>query len=130
MGSVPLLFLMHRTRSFRGLRLTKGALMSDNAGSDEQVRHNDEAGGAASPPANSGSACSPEEQALLDRLRQVPLETRLQVSMDMIGRMCAERRPPRMCIPVQWDDEDQYITETLQDALDKIVRLQDELSHS
>jgi hypothetical protein len=42
---------------------------------------------------------------------------RLDKCHEMIGKMCKEVRPPRMTIPVQWDDEDFFISVTLQYAI-------------
>ena len=50
------------------------------------------------------------------RVRQTPLSERLDECRTRIGKMCSEGRPPRMCIPVQWDDDDFYISTTLADA--------------
>jgi hypothetical protein len=44
------------------------------------------------------------EQALIERIRE---------SRKMIGRMCSERRPPKMSIPMQDSDEDKFICDTL-----------------
>ncbi len=38
--------------------------------------------------------------------------------------MCSEGRPPRMTIPVQYDDDDFYISTTLSDAHATIADLQ------
>jgi hypothetical protein len=56
------------------------------------------------------------EQELINRLHEVPLSERLARCQQMIGDMCAEGRPPRMSVPVNWDDEDFYISQTLRDA--------------
>ena len=50
------------------------------------------------------------------RVRETPLSERLSDCRKRIGKMCSEGRPPRMCIPVQWDDDDFYISTTLNDA--------------
>ena len=50
------------------------------------------------------------------RVREAPLSERLDECRKRIGKMCSEGRPPRMCIPVQWDDDDFYISTTLADA--------------
>jgi len=42
---------------------------------------------------------------------------RLDKCHEMIGKMCKEGRPPKMTIPVQWHDEDFFISVTLQDAI-------------
>lgn len=36
---------------------------------------------------------------------------------EMIGKMCSERRPPKMTIPVQHYDEDFFIDTTLRDVV-------------
>lgn len=46
-----------------------------------------------------------------------PLSERLEESRRRIGCMCSERRPPRMRIPAQWDDDDLFIATTLKDAI-------------
>lgn len=45
------------------------------------------------------------------------LAERLDECSRRIGLMCSEGRCPRMSIPVQWDDDDFFITTTLQDAM-------------
>lgn len=45
------------------------------------------------------------------------LEERLQDCRRRISKMCREGRPPKMTIPVQWDDDDFFISVTLQDAI-------------
>ena len=45
------------------------------------------------------------------------LGTRLRKCHQVIGKMCSEGRPPKMSIPIQWDDEDFFIGVTLQDAI-------------
>jgi hypothetical protein len=57
-----------------------------------------------------------DENAMLERVRQIPLIDRLEICRIAIGRMCSEGRPPKMSIPVQWDDEDFFICTTLEDA--------------
>lgn len=42
---------------------------------------------------------------------------RLQECRERIGKMCKEGRPPKMTIPVQWYDDDFFISITLQDAI-------------
>lgn len=64
------------------------------------------------------------KEQLEQRVREsAPLAERLQQCYQRIGKMCSEGRPPRMCIPVQWDDDDFFITTTLQDALIDVRRL-------
>jgi hypothetical protein len=49
------------------------------------------------------------------------LEERLMQCRERIGRMCSEGRPPKMTIPVQWDDDDFFIGVTLQDAIAAVL---------
>ncbi len=44
------------------------------------------------------------------------LVERLEMCRARIGKMCSERRPPKMTIPVQWNDDDFFISVTLKDA--------------
>lgn len=46
------------------------------------------------------------------------LAERLQSCRERIGKMCSEHRPPKMTIPVHWDDDDFFISTTLKDAID------------
>lgn len=52
-----------------------------------------------------------ESGTLIERLREC---------RKRIGKMCSEHRPPHMTIPVQWDDDDFFISVTLQDAIDAL----------
>ena len=45
------------------------------------------------------------------------LAERLIECRERIGKMCKEGRPPKMTIPVQWHDDDFFISVTLQDAI-------------
>ena len=65
----------------------------------------------------------PTAEKYLAKLRSIPLETRIVAAQQMIGKMCSQSRPPKMTIPVQWDDEDFYITNTLGDARERIRML-------
>jgi hypothetical protein len=56
-------------------------------------------------------------EILKARVRETPLPERLIRSRLMLAKMCSERRPPRMSIPVYHEDEDFYISTTLADAL-------------
>lgn len=60
----------------------------------------------------------------LASLREIPLQERIVRSQEMIGQMCKESRPPKMTIPLQWQDEDYYITNTLADAAARIQALE------
>jgi hypothetical protein len=42
---------------------------------------------------------------------------RLQDSRRRIGKMCSERRGPRMTIPVNWADDDFFICLAIEDAI-------------
>jgi hypothetical protein len=53
---------------------------------------------------------------LAEKIRKTPLKERLQLCREMIGRMCSEGRPPKMTIPINWEDEDVFISITLKDA--------------
>lgn len=44
------------------------------------------------------------------------LPERLAECRSRIGKMCSEGRPPKMSIPVQWNDDDFFINTTLKDA--------------
>lgn len=55
-------------------------------------------------------------EQLQERIRQTPLLERLESARSMIGKMCSERRPPKITIPVQHYDEDIFISTTLGDA--------------
>ena len=56
-------------------------------------------------------------EILKARVRETPLAERLKRSRSMIAKMCSEGRPPCMSIPVRHEDEDFYISTTLEDAL-------------
>lgn len=61
------------------------------------------------------------EEELRQRVREsAPLLERLDKCRKMIGNMCSERRPPQITIPLQWYDEDFFISTTLQDAAEYI----------
>ena len=57
------------------------------------------------------------EKELKARVREIPLMERLEQCRGMIGNMCSELRPPKMSIPVRWNDEDFFISTTIQDAM-------------
>ena len=67
------------------------------------------------------------EETLKARVRETPLTDRLSECQKRIGKMCAERRAPRMCIPVQHDDDDFFICTTLSDAQATVEALQAQL---
>jgi hypothetical protein len=50
------------------------------------------------------------------KVRETPLKERLAMCKTMIGNMCSKVRPPKMTIPVHWEDEDIFINTTLEDA--------------
>ncbi len=71
---------------------------------------------------------SKREQQIIDSIHaEGPLAWRLEKCREMIGRMCAEGRPPNMSIPVQWYDEDVFISQTLKDAIEALVEPADTL---
>lgn len=55
-------------------------------------------------------------EELKERIREVPSPERLEKVLAMIEKMCSETRPPLMSIPVQPNDEDIFITTTIEDA--------------
>lgn len=59
-----------------------------------------------------------KEDELKQRVRESgTLIERLESCRERIGKMCSQGRPPHMTIPVQWDDDDFFISTTLQDAI-------------
>ena len=64
---------------------------------------------------------------LKERIRQQPLNDRLEESRRRIGDMCSKGRCPKMTIPVQHDDDDFYINTTLADAQATIAELMEAL---
>ena len=62
---------------------------------------------------------------LKERIRQQPLNDRLEESRRRIGDMCSKGRCPKMTIPVQYDDDDFYINTTLSDAQATIAALEE-----
>ena len=68
------------------------------------------------------------EEKLLGRLRETSLRERIEIAQAMIGHMCKDGRPPKMSIPVQYADEDFYITNTLADAAARIKELEAEIA--
>ncbi len=63
-------------------------------------------------------------------VRETPLNNRLDDARRRIGKMCSEGRPPRMTIPVQYDDDDFYISTTLSDAQAMIATLTQQIAHA
>lgn len=58
------------------------------------------------------------EDELKDRVRASgTLTERLAACRSRIGKMCSEGRPPRMTVPVQWYDDDWFISVTIEDAI-------------
>lgn len=58
------------------------------------------------------------ELALERRARESGgLLERLEESRRRIGKMCSERRGPRMTIPVNWADDDFFICLAIEDAI-------------
>lgn len=70
---------------------------------------------------------SEREEALKARVRETPLLERLQDCRKRVGDMCAERRGPRMSIPVEYRDDDFYICLTVEDAKTEIAELRTHL---
>lgn len=68
------------------------------------------------------------EEQLKAQVREMPLPERLEKARAMIGNMCSEGRPPKMTIPVQWYDEDFFISTTLKDAKERIAALEKEVA--
>ena len=66
-------------------------------------------------------------EELKQQVRETLLSERLVEARSRIGKMCSEGRPPRMTIPVQYDDDDFYISTTLSDAQATIADLQGQL---
>jgi hypothetical protein len=60
-------------------------------------------------------------EMLKARIREESLADRLTRARTMITKMCKERRPPKMSIPVSHEDEDIFISVTLEDALAAIA---------
>lgn len=52
-----------------------------------------------------------------------PLADRLKDCMARISQMCGDGTPPRMTIPVHWNDDDFFITTTLKEAVIDVKRL-------
>jgi len=67
---------------------------------------------------------SEREEELKARVRETPLLERLKDCRKRVGDMCAERRGPRMSIPVEYRDDDFYICVTVEDAKDRIAHLE------
>lgn len=58
-----------------------------------------------------------------EAIRQsAPLLDRLDECRARIGKMCSQRRPPKMSIPVHWSDDDMFICDTIQDAIDVLTK--------
>ena len=65
-------------------------------------------------------------EQLEEQVRKTPLLARLRMCRSMVGKMCSEGRPPKMSIPVRPEDEDFFISTTLQDAIALIEGLADD----
>jgi len=59
-------------------------------------------------------------------IRLTPLLEGLQKVIDIINKMCAERRPPLMSIPLRAEDEDMFIITTLEDAIEAIKQREEQ----
>ena len=55
-------------------------------------------------------------ESMQGRIRCTPIMKRLEMCSEIVGKMCAEGRPPKMSIPVSWEDEDIFLTTTIEDA--------------
>ena len=53
-------------------------------------------------------------------VESAPLLERLDDCMSRIGKMCSERRPPKMTIPVHWNDDDVFIVATIKEAVEQL----------
>lgn len=74
---------------------------------------------------------SDDLQHLVDKVSgSDTLSERLGKIGKMIGLMCNERRPPKMSIPVQWYDEDFFITTTANEAQKRIVAIEAQLAEA
>lgn len=62
-------------------------------------------------------------EELQEKIRQMPLPDRMDKAAEMIGEMCKNGRPPKISLPVSADDEDVFITTTLQDAKAQLIKL-------
>lgn len=66
---------------------------------------------------------SEREDVLKARVRETPLLERLEQCRKRVADMCAERRGPRMSIPVEYSDDDFYICTTVEDAKSRLAEL-------
>jgi hypothetical protein len=57
------------------------------------------------------------------------LKSRLNQSQQRISVMCRTNQAPSMSIPVQWSDDDFFITTTLRDAVEGLEGYQDLIQH-
>jgi hypothetical protein len=81
----------------------------------------------AAKPAGDTIATPPAARATQETLEQRvrdsgDLLARLADCRSRIGKMCSERRGPRMTIPLQWDDDDFFIGVTLKDATEMLIQ--------
>lgn len=61
-------------------------------------------------------------RAIAQQVRDsAPLLERLDECQKRIGKMCSERRGPKMSIPVNWQDDDEFICTTLRDAMNALA---------
>lgn len=65
---------------------------------------------------------SEKYKQLQEQIRQTPLTERLAMAKQMIAKMCSQKRPPAMSIPVQATDEDIFISTTLTDAIEALTK--------
>ena len=59
------------------------------------------------------------------RVHETPLADRLEKCRVIVGKLCSDGRPPKMTIPVQWDDEDFFMSVTMKDAITAIKRVEE-----
>jgi hypothetical protein len=66
---------------------------------------------------------SSKQETLEQRVRESgDLFARLEDCRRRIGKMCSELRSPRMSIPVEWTDDDFFISVTIKDAIETLTR--------
>jgi hypothetical protein len=64
-----------------------------------------------------------KQETLEQRVRESgDLFARLEDCRRRIGKMCSELRSPRMSIPVEWTDDDFFISVTIKDAIETLTR--------
>ena len=72
-----------------------------------------------------------EEDDLVRRVRESgSLADRLKDCVTRIGEMCSNLHPPKMSIPVHWNDDDIFIITTLQDAMAAELRVNNDSANA